>query len=86
LAAIGYDQPHRLAIASPAHPASQPEEVADLRAEVLELTKRAAEAEGESRVLRQALEHERAKADRLEADLRQLNAELRRPWWRKLLG
>jgi hypothetical protein len=42
--------------------------VAELRAEVLELTKRAAEAEGENRTLRDALERERARADRLAAE------------------
>jgi hypothetical protein len=52
-----------------------------------------ARAEGENRVLREALarerelvEEHRARADRLEAELRQLQEEARRPWWRKLLS
>jgi chromosome segregation ATPase len=36
--------------------------------------------------LRRQLEHERARGERLEAELQQLNEEARRPWWRKLIG
>ena len=54
-------------------------EVADLRAELMEATRRAAEAEGENRVLRAALEREQTRADRLEA-------RLALPWWRRLIG
>jgi hypothetical protein len=61
-------------------------QLSGLQATVLALTERAAKAEGENAVLRHlidefraALERERARGDRLEA-------EARRPWWRRLIG
>jgi hypothetical protein len=37
-------------------------------------------------LIREQLEREVARADRLEAELLRLNEAARRPWWRKLLG
>jgi hypothetical protein len=37
-------------------------------------------------LMREQLEREVARADRLEAELLRLNEAARRPWWRKLLG
>jgi chromosome segregation ATPase len=58
----------------------------DRQEEITALKVALARAEGENVVLRERIddlksqmEHERTRADRLEADLR-------RPWWRKLLG
>jgi hypothetical protein len=34
-------------------------------------------------VMRQALDDERARGDRLEAELRQLHEKARKPWWRE---
>ena len=48
-------------------------------AELLAMTKRAGEAEGEAKALRDALADLAARLDRAEA-------ELRRPWWRRALG
>jgi hypothetical protein len=50
-----------------------------LRDELMAARERAAGAEREVRVLREAWEREKARADELAADAR-------RPWWRKLLG
>jgi hypothetical protein len=50
-----------------------------LRDELMAARERAAGAEREVRVLREAWEREKSRADELAADAR-------RPWWRKLLG
>lgn len=56
------------------------QDVADQRAaELLAMTARAAGAEGEARALRDALADLAGRLDRAEA-------ELRRPWWRRLFG
>ena len=56
------------------------EATADQRAaELLAMTARAASAEGEAKALRDALADLASRLDRAEA-------ELRRPWWRRLIG
>lgn len=61
-------------------------EAALLRQEVAELRERAGRAEGQAAILQDALGREQARADRLEAELREAHQEARRPWWRRLLG
>jgi chromosome segregation ATPase len=72
----------------PAHarPTNDRPRPTDRQEEITALKVALARAEGENVVLRERIddlksqmEHERTRADRLEADLR-------RPWWRKLLG
>lgn len=56
------------------------QETADQRAvELLAMTARSAKAEGEAKALRDALADLAGRLDRAEA-------ELRRPWWRRLFG
>jgi hypothetical protein len=92
-AMVGYSQPPWLVEASPAHlvsqPPGQPEEMAKLRddlerwrATAEERGMALAKAEGENAMLREALDVERDRTRRLEDEIR----ELRRPWWRRLLG
>jgi hypothetical protein len=50
-----------------------------LRDELMAARERAARAETEARVLREAWEREKGRADELAADAR-------RPWWRKIIG
>ena len=64
-------------------------EVADLRARVEDLQRQLGRLEGQRELeavtqstLREQLERERERADRLEEELR----DARRPWWRRLFG
>lgn len=53
-----------------------------LQVELLDVTARAARAEGEAAALRDALADLSGRLDRATDELR----DLRRPWWRRLLG
>jgi hypothetical protein len=61
-------------------------QLSGLQATVLALTERAARAEGENAMLRQLIDEFRAALEREQARGDRLEAELRRPWWRRLLG
>jgi hypothetical protein len=70
-------------------PPEAPQEAADLRLRVEELLRHLGRLEGQRELeavtqstLREQLERERERADRLEEELR----EARRPWWRRIFG
>jgi chromosome segregation ATPase len=57
-------------------------ELAEVRQELADRREAQGKAEERAVVLREALDFERARTNRLEEEIR----ELRRPWWRRLLG
>jgi chromosome segregation ATPase len=59
--------------------ASLQEELMEARERAARAEERAAAKDDQIKDLKEALAHERARADRLETDLR-------RPWWRRLIG